>query len=89
MAIKIDLALFRKEIMSLVLLSKKVFCDADTVLFYNLSGDFNPIHLDEKAARRLVTGKKVIHGIMSLLWALEEYFSIIRPLIFFIPLRYL
>jgi hypothetical protein len=40
--------------------------------FAELSGDRNPIHMDPVAARRTQAGKQVVHGIHSLLWALES-----------------
>jgi NADP-dependent 3-hydroxy acid dehydrogenase YdfG len=39
--------------------------------FARLSGDFNPMHMDPVAARRTLAGQPVVHGIHSLLWALD------------------
>jgi len=39
--------------------------------FAELSGDYNPIHLDEIVARRLIFGDVVVHGVHILLRALE------------------
>src|SRR5262249_61441757 len=36
------------------------------------SGDFNPLHLDAQFARRTQMGAPVVHGIHTLLWALES-----------------
>ncbi len=47
----------------------------DTVLqerFAALSGDRNPMHMDPIAARRTQAGQPVVHGVHTLLWALEE-----------------
>src|SRR5215467_8320269 len=44
---------------------------ADSAAFAALSGDFNPLHLDPRAARRLVFGSAVPHGIHVLLSSLE------------------
>jgi hypothetical protein len=39
--------------------------------FAELSGDYNPMHLDPVAARRTIAGQPVVHGMHTLLWALE------------------
>lgn len=43
----------------------------DQQLFADISGDCNPIHLDERYARRCITGGVVVHGMHTLLWALD------------------
>lgn len=40
--------------------------------FAALSGDRNPMHMDPLAARRTQAGLPVVHGIHTLLWALES-----------------
>ena len=40
--------------------------------FAALSGDRNPMHMDPVAARRTQAGQPVVHGVHTLLWALEE-----------------
>ncbi len=40
--------------------------------FAAFSGDRNPMHLDAVAARRTQAGQPVVHGVHTLLWALEE-----------------
>ena len=40
--------------------------------FAQLSGDWNPIHVDPIQARRLLFGEPVVHGIHLVLWALER-----------------
>lgn len=45
----------------------------DQQIFAELSGDFNPIHIDPIAARRLLFGRPVVHGIHLLLWALDNW----------------
>lgn len=39
--------------------------------FAKLSGDFNPIHIDRIAARRLIFGQPVVHGVHTLLGMLD------------------
>ena len=39
--------------------------------FADLSGDFNPIHLDSVYARRTIWGRVAVHGINQLLTALD------------------
>ena len=43
--------------------------------FAELSGDFNPMHLDAVAARRFLFGEVVVHGVNLLLSALEFFAS--------------
>jgi len=43
--------------------------------FAALSGDFNPIHVDFIAARRLLFGQPVVHGIHTLLWMLDRWLA--------------
>lgn len=45
---------------------------ADSERFARLSGDFNPLHVDPVAARRLQFGGTVCHGIQLLLTALDR-----------------
>ncbi len=53
------------------ILATRRFTPADQLVFARLSGDFNPIHIDLVAARRTVAGQCVVHGMHSLLWALN------------------
>ena len=55
--------------------STRVFTDADQSHFAELSGDFNPMHLDALAARRLIFGRRVVHGIHMLLWGLDNWLA--------------
>ena len=43
--------------------------------FAKLSGDANPLHLDPIIARRLIFGGVVVHGVHSLLWALDAHLA--------------
>jgi hypothetical protein len=51
----------------------RVFSTDDQIAFARLSGDYNPIHLDAVAARRLLFGQPVVHGMHALLWALDAW----------------
>jgi acyl dehydratase len=44
----------------------------DQQAFAEVSGDFNPMHMDPIAVRRTPAGDCVVHGVQSMLWALEE-----------------
>ena len=57
-------------------MTKRAFTQDDQIAFANMSGDFNPIHLDPIVARRLIYGKQVVHGINTLLWCLNHWMSI-------------
>ncbi len=50
----------------------KVFTLDDQQAFATLSGDSNPMHVDPVAARRLMFGKPVVHGVHLILWALDR-----------------
>jgi NADP-dependent 3-hydroxy acid dehydrogenase YdfG len=52
-------------------LAQKTFGILDQKQFAAVSGDHNPMHLDENAARRSQAGAPVVHGINLLLWALD------------------
>jgi acyl dehydratase/NADP-dependent 3-hydroxy acid dehydrogenase YdfG len=43
----------------------------DQHLFAELSGDYNPVHVDPEQARRTVFGHAVVHGVHGLMWALD------------------
>ena len=54
----------------------KTFTMADQSFFAELSGDFNPIHLDPLAARRTRAGDTVVHGVHMLAWSLDRLASV-------------
>jgi MaoC like domain/short chain dehydrogenase len=58
--------------MSRITLAARTFEIEDQHQFADLSGDFNPIHLDPIAARRSQAGGMVVHGIHATLWALDK-----------------
>lgn len=53
------------------IIATRRFTHTDQLAFARLSGDSNPIHLDPIAARRTVAGQCIVHGMHSLLWALN------------------
>jgi len=54
-----------------VALGSHTFGDDDQRTFAAASGDHNPMHMDPVAARRLISGRAVVHGVHTLLHALE------------------
>ncbi|MBN2152929.1 MAG: MaoC family dehydratase [Candidatus Lokiarchaeota archaeon] len=40
----------------------KTITEADIILFAGLSGDFNPLHVNDEYARSTQFGKRVVHG---------------------------
>ncbi len=42
----------------------KTITEADVLLFAALSGDINPVHLDEEYARTTRFGKRIAHGLL-------------------------
>jgi Acyl dehydratase len=57
-------------------IGSKSFTQADIDWFAMASGDYNPVHVDSVAARRLITGGTVVHGMRTLLWMLEQHFEV-------------
>jgi acyl dehydratase/NAD(P)-dependent dehydrogenase (short-subunit alcohol dehydrogenase family) len=55
----------------MIVLASRTFTAADQQEFARLSGDFNPMHLDADFARRTQMGAPVVHGIHTLVWALD------------------
>jgi len=43
----------------------KTVTEADIVLFAGLTGDMNPVHIDEVAARKSIFKGRVAHGMLS------------------------
>lgn len=50
----------------------RIFTITDQEDFARLSGDANPIHVDPVAARRLMFGELVVHGLHLALWGIEQ-----------------
>lgn len=47
-------------------LGSRTITDADIEAFARVSGDFNPLHLDEEFARKSALGGRVAHGVLGL-----------------------
>lgn len=43
----------------------KIMTEADVMTFADISGDDNPIHLDDEYARKTRFGKRIAHGILT------------------------
>ena len=56
-----------------------MFGSADQQRFAALSGDRNPLHVDPVAARRLLTGRPVVHGVHTLLRVLDGWADAVLP----------
>lgn len=41
---------------------EKTFTDSDIMLFAEISGDRNPVHIDEIKAKNSIFGQRVVHG---------------------------
>ena len=44
----------------------KTLTEADIAMFCAISGDFDPIHVDEQHARTTTFGRRIAHGILSM-----------------------
>ena len=51
---------------------KRIFNINDQIAFAEISGDYNPVHLDKLIARRSIFGEVIVHGMHLVLWALNE-----------------
>lgn len=56
-------------------IGRRRFGAQDQEIFATLSFDRNPMHMDPVAARRLLTGRPVVHGIHVLLTAIEYWIN--------------
>jgi acyl dehydratase len=59
----------------MTIIADRIFTLAGQSDFAALSGDFNPIHMDEVAARRTIFGGPVVHGVHLLCWALDSWLA--------------
>jgi hypothetical protein len=64
--------------MSAQTIAEHIFRLPDLHWFAETSGDWNPIHVDPVAARRLLAGEVIVHGMFGMLWAMDVHFSTAR-----------
>ncbi len=43
----------------------KTITEADIVLFAGVSGDFNPVHVNEEYAKKTIFGGRIAHGVIA------------------------
>lgn len=60
-----------------IVLATRQFSQQDQELFAQLSGDWNPMHMDQVAARRTAAGAAVVHGMHLILWMTDMMASIV------------
>ncbi|XRQ09894.1 MaoC/PaaZ C-terminal domain-containing protein [Actinomadura welshii] len=53
--------------------SGRTITDQDVSAFSALSGDFNPLHVDDEAGKQSVFGERIPHGPLGLLFAIGGY----------------
>ena len=46
--------------------ARRTITETDIVQFAGLSGDFNPLHVDEEFAKTTIFGKRIAHGLLGL-----------------------
>jgi len=59
---------------------RRTVTEADIVNFAGLSGDFNPLHVDEEFAKTTVFGRRIAHGALTfaIMTGLWDMLGIIR-----------
>ena len=57
------------------MLHQQTFSLSNQTAFANLSGDDNPMHVDPVAARRLLFGGPVVHGIHAVCRGLDRWIA--------------
>jgi hypothetical protein len=60
-------------------LASRTFDETDQLSFARLSGDFNPIHMDNITARRTNATATVVHGVHAALWAIDKLVELNSP----------
>jgi acyl dehydratase len=54
------------EIGSEYVTRSRTITEADVVAFAGLSGDFNPLHVDEEFSKQTIFGTRIAHGLLGL-----------------------
>ena len=54
------------EIDSEYVTRSRTITEADVVAFAGLSGDFNPLHVDEEFSKKTIFGTRIAHGLLGL-----------------------
>ena len=62
--------------MKLILETITNFKLTDQLDFAKMSGDFNPIHLDQNYARRSIAGDVAVYGINLVFWGLNQFLKL-------------
>lgn len=80
----------------------RVFNIDDELVFAELSGDYNPIHVDPIVSRRFMFGQSIVHGLHLVLWAIDVFIkqntdlgkltsikvNFPKPVVFEVPVEY-
>lgn len=56
-----------------ILVASRIFTLEDQNTFAKFSGDFNPIHINEKESIKTHAGQPIVHGVHMVLWALDAF----------------
>jgi len=59
----------------MIYLGHKIFKKKDQIFFSKISDDYNDIHLNDFAAKKLIYGQQIVHGVNILLTALNFFFK--------------
>jgi NADP-dependent 3-hydroxy acid dehydrogenase YdfG len=60
----------------MIAIAQRSFTTADQEAFAELTGDWNPMHMDEAVAKQTQAGACAVHGMHAALWMLEESRSV-------------
>jgi len=44
----------------------KSITEADLIMFAGITGDMNPVHINQEFAKTTIFGKRIVHGILSI-----------------------